>query len=170
MTPYNHTMPQFIKMLKNLSAILEKAQKFADHKKIDSKVLAMARLAPDQFPLSRQVQIACDTAKGCAARMAGQEPPKHEDVEQTLEELRTRIHKTVDYLNTLHADSWNGFEKRLVPIGFMPGKAIASWNFLVEMAIPNFYFHTTVAYEILRHNGVEIGKSDFLGHLDFKDL
>lgn len=170
MTPYDMTIPQFIKMLGNLSAILQKAQSFAEMKKIDGKVLVNSRLAVDQFPLSRQVQIACDAAKACAARLAGQEPPKHEDNEQTLEELRARIAKTIDYMKTVKAESWNGFEKRMVPMGFMPGKGLPADEYLVQMSIPNFYFHATAAYEILRHNGLEIGKNDYLGHVEFRNL
>jgi hypothetical protein len=167
---YDMTIPQFTKMLNNLSLILDKAASYADHKKIDQKVLLNARLAPDQLHLIRQVQIACDTAKGMAARLSGQEPPKHEDTEQTIAELKVRIKKCTDYMATIKKEQFNGWEKRMVPMGFMPGKGVIGAEYLPQMVLPNFYFHVTLAYEILRHNGLEIGKMDYLGPVSFRDL
>jgi hypothetical protein len=156
----------FTHTLGSLSALLEKGLAHASARKFDSSVLVAARLAPDMFPLSRQVQIACDLAKNSAARLAGVEPPRFEDNEKTIEELRTRIAKTIDYLKTLPVSAFEGSEERdiKVPAGerTLEFKGLA---FLQRWAIPNVFFHVTTAYNILRHNGVEIGKRDFLGGL-----
>lgn len=167
---YEFTVPQFIKVLNNLSAILDKAAAYADSKKFDSKVLLNSRLAPDQFAFIRQVQIASDTAKGIAARLSGQEPPKYEDNEQTIPELKERIKKTVTYLSSLKKESFDGWEKRMVAIPFMPGKGVIGAEYVPQMGVPNFYFHVTTAYAILRHNGVALGKNDYLGQINFQDL
>jgi hypothetical protein len=156
----------FTHTLGSLSALLEKGLAHAGARKFDASVLVASRLAPDMFPLSRQVQIACDLAKNSAARLAGVEPPRFEDNEKTIEELRTRIAKTIDYLKTLPASAFEGSEERdiKVPAGerTLEFKGLA---FLQRWAIPNVFFHVTTAYNILRHNGVEIGKRDFLGGL-----
>jgi hypothetical protein len=152
-------------MLGNLSTMLDKATKHAENNKFDVTVLLNSRLAPDQFHFIRQVQIACDTAKGFAARMTGQEPPKHEDKEQTLDELRQRIHKTVQYLQTFKADMFQGSEKRPIKMTFMEGKALPGFEFANEMALPNLYFHMTTTYAILRHNGVDEGRTSQGGEL-----
>ena len=170
MTVYEITVPQFIKTLSNLSTILDKASAFADTRKFDSKVLLSSRLAPDMLPFTKQIQIACDSAKGVVARLAGQEPPKHEDNETTIAELKARIDKTITFLKTIKPEHFQGAEKRVIPIGWMPGKGLIARDFLAQMAIPNFYFHATAAYAILRHNGLEIGKGDFLGHLEFLNM
>ncbi len=154
----------FIPVLSNLSAILEKSTALATAKKFDSSVLVTSRLAPDMLPLARQVQIACDTAKKGAARLAGLEAPPFEDNEKTIEELRTRIAKTIDYLKTIPASAFEGAEERdiKVPAGerTLDFKGLA---YLQRWILPNLFFHVTTAYNILRHNGVEIGKRDFLG-------
>lgn len=154
----------FATTLTNLSGLLEKGAAHATARKFDPGVLVSARLAPDMFPLSRQVQIACDLAKNSAARLAGQEPPRFEDNEKTLEELRARIARTIDYLRSLPAAALEGSEDRdiRVPAGerTLEFKGLA---FLQRWAIPNVFFHVTTAYNILRHNGVELGKRDFLG-------
>lgn len=156
----------FVQTLGNLSAILEKGVAHAAAKKFDSNVLVTSRLAPDMLPLSKQVQIACDLAKNSAARLAGVEPPRFEDNEKTIEELRGRIAKTIEYLKTLPAGSVDSSEERdiKVPAGerTLEFKGLA---FLQRWAIPNVFFHVTTAYNILRHNGVDIGKRDFLGAL-----
>lgn len=164
------TVPQFIKVLGNLNGLLDKAAAHAEMKKYDVKNVLNARLAPDQFNFIRQVQIATDTAKGAAARLAGQEPPKYEDNEQTLDELRTRLHKTIEFLKTVKPAQFDGAAKRMIKIPHMPGKGLAGFEFVVQMGLPNFYFHVTTAYSILRHNGIEIGKGDYLGALPLKDL
>jgi hypothetical protein len=156
----------FTHALGNLSAILEKGVAHAVARKFDSNVLVTSRLAPDMLPLSKQVQIACDLAKNSAARLAGVEPPRYEDNEKTIEELRARIAKTIDYLKTIPASSLEGSEDRdiKVPAGerTLEFKGLA---FVQRWAIPNVFFHVTTAYNILRHNGVDIGKRDFLGGL-----
>jgi uncharacterized protein len=156
----------FAYALGSLSVILEKGLAHAAAKKFDSNVLVSARLAPDMLPLSKQVQIACDIAKNSAARLAGLEPPRFEDNEKTIEELRTRIARTIDYLKSLPAGALEASEDRdiKVPAGerTIEFKGLA---FLQRWALPNVFFHITTAYNILRHNGVDIGKRDYLGPL-----
>jgi hypothetical protein len=161
---YNASVPQFIRMLNNLKNILEKAASFAEQKRIDTKVLASYRLAPDMLPLSAQVQIACDTAKGCGARLAGVEMPRHEDNEKTIAELVTRVESTIAFLKTLTAEQIDGSEDKHIVLKF-PNSTFEfkGLNYLLGFAQPNFYFHCTTAYAILRHCGVEIGKMDYLG-------
>ena len=156
----------FTHSLTSLSAILEKGAQHATAKKFDSNVLVTSRLAPDMLPLSRQVQIACDLAKNSAARLAGVEPPRFEDNEKTIEELRGRIAKTVDYLKGIPAGALESSEERdvKVPAGERTLE-FKGLEFLQRWAIPNVFFHVTTAYNILRHNGVDIGKRDFLGGL-----
>ncbi len=167
---YELTIVQFIKTLTNLNTLLDKAAAYADHKKFDVSILLHSRLAPDQFHLIRQVQIATDTAKGMAARVIGQEPPKFEDTETTLSEVKARINKTIDFLSTIKKEQTQGWENRMVPIGFMKGKGVIASEFVPQMALPNFYFHVVTVYSILRHNGVDIGKMDYLGTINFRDL
>jgi uncharacterized protein len=154
----------FTHALGNLSAILEKGVAHAAARKFDPNVLVTSRLAPDMLPLSRQVQIACDLAKNSAARLAGVEPPRFEDNEKTMEELRARIAKAIDYLKSIPAGALEASEERdiKVPAGerTLEFKGLV---FLQRWAIPNVFFHITTAYNILRHNGVDIGKRDFLG-------
>lgn len=161
---YNASVPVFIRMLSNLKNILEKASAFAESKRIDAKVLAGYRLAPDMLPLSSQIQIACDTAKGCGARLAGVDMPKMEDTETTLAELISRINVTVEFLKTLKAEQIDGSEEKHIVLKF-PNSTFEfkGLNYLIGFAQPNFYFHYTTAYAILRHCGVELGKMDFLG-------
>lgn len=161
---YQASVPTFIHMLGNLSAILEKAVVYAEAKKIDPAVLVNGRLAPDMFPLSKQVQIATDGAKGCAARLAGLEPPRYEDNERTFPELVARIRKTIDFLATLTPEQIDGSEEKTITLKFHETtKTFAGMPYLLNYVLPNLYFHTTTAYAILRHNGVEIGKQDYLG-------
>lgn len=156
----------FAHTLGNLSAILEKGAASASARKFDSAVLVNSRLAPDMLPLSKQVQIACDVAKNSIARLAGLEPPRFEDNEKTMEELKARIAKTIDYLQSVAPAALEGSEDRdiKVPAGerTLEFKGLA---FLQRWAIPNVFFHVTTAYNILRHNGVEIGKRDYLGNV-----
>ncbi len=165
---YELTVPQFAKTLRNLSAILDKATRYAEAKKFDTEVLLNSRLAPDQFPLTRQIQIACDTAKLCVSRLTGKEAPVHEDSEKTLSELKARIEKVLAYLNQFSAADFKGMEERRVSQPRWEGKYLLAPEFLVQHALPNFYFHITTAYSILRHNGVDLGKKDFLGELPYK--
>ena len=163
---YQASVPVFIRMLNNLIGILEKAVAHADDKKIAPKVLLDSRLYPDMFPLSRQVQIASDTAKGGAARLAGMEPPKYEDNETTFPELIERLRKTVAFLNTLKPEQIDGSEKRAVTLKIRDDTfTYEGLAFLLNRVLPNLYFHVSAAYAILRHDGVEIGKKDYLGKM-----
>lgn len=166
---YDATVPQLSKMLRNMDRWLEKAAAFTAEKSIDEATLLATRLAPDQFPLVKQVQAACDQAKTVAALLAGKEVPKHPDTEKTIAELRTRIQTCRSYLETFTAADFEGADSRPLALPFFPGKVITGANFLNEMALPNFYFHATTAYAILRHKGLDMGKRDFLGGLTLTD-
>ncbi len=166
---YNVTVPLFIKALSNMSAILDKAVLYAEERKFDLSILLQSRLFPDQFPFIRQIQVASDSAKGAAARLAGIEPPKMEDNETTVEDLKIRIDKTIDFLKSLTPKQINGSEDKKISIWFIPGKYLTGLEYITEMVLPNFYFHITTAYSILRHNGVSIGKMDYLGQLSLKE-
>lgn len=161
---YQASVATFIRMLNNLTAILEKAAAHADAKKIEPAVLINSRLYPDMFALGRQVQIATDHAKGCGARLAGMEPPKFEDNEATFPELIARVRKTVAYLNELKPEQIDGSEERTITLPMRTRTlTFRGLTYLLNFALPNFYFHVTTAYDILRHNGVELGKRDFIG-------
>ena len=161
---YQASAPRFVNMLNNLSALLDKAQAHAEARKIDPAALTAFRLYPDMFPLTRQVQIACDAAKGAVARLAGVDIPKHEDTEQTFADLKTRIAKTVEFIQSVPAAQIDGSEARDVTIKLRgQDTTVKGAAYLLGFAWPNFYFHVTTAYNILRHNGVEVGKRDFLG-------
>jgi uncharacterized protein len=165
---YDLTVIQFSKMLNNLSAILDKANDFSASKKVDMSVLLNARLSVDQFNLIRQVQIACDIAKFSVARLTGKEAPKHEDNETNLVELKARIQSVLDYLASFSAADFSHATSVSVSQPRWEGKTLTGEQFAIQWAIPNVYFHVTTAYAILRHNGVEIGKKDFLGEMPFK--
>jgi len=162
---YHASAPRFVNMLRNLSAILDKAQAFADARKIDPTVLASARLYPDMLPMSRQVQIASDTAKGAVARLAGIDIPKYDDTEQTLADLKARVAKTIEFIGTVKPAQIDGSEDREITLK-LGGKEVkyTGMQYLLGFAQPNFYFHVTTAYDILRHNGVDIGKADYIGN------
>ena len=164
---YQASVPVFIRMLTNLNGILSKGAAHAQAKKIDESVLLNARLSPDMFPLTKQVHIATDFARGTGARLAGAEPPVYEDNEQTFAELMARVERTLEYLRTLKAAQIDGSETREIvrPIRGEP-KKFTGINYLQQFALPNFFFHTTTAYAILRHNGIELSKTDFIGSLD----
>ncbi|MES2663053.1 MAG: DUF1993 domain-containing protein [Pseudomonadota bacterium] len=167
---YDLTVVQFSKMLTNLSAILAKAESFAELKKTDVSVLLNSRLAVDQFNLIRQVQIACDTAKLGVARLVGQvdAAPKHEDNETTLAELQTRIHDVINYISRFQEKDFVNAATQKISQPRWEGKYVTGAEFLIQHAIPNLYFHVTTAYAILRHNGVDVGKKDFLGAMPYK--
>jgi hypothetical protein len=163
-TMYQASVPQFIRMLGNLKGILEKAAAHAAARKIDESVLLSARLYPDMFPLTRQVQIATDFARGTGARLSGVEPPPVEDKEQSFIELAARIDAAIAYLKTLQAVTIDGSEAREIKRTVRGvARTFAGIDFLLQYALPNFYFHVATAYAILRHNGVELGKPDFVG-------
>jgi uncharacterized protein len=164
MSMYQASLPLFKRMLTNLAAILAKGAAYAEARKIDPEVLVNARLFPDMFPLSRQVQIASDSVKGCAARLAGQEIPKYEDNEKTFPELIARVNKTIAYIDTFKPEDIDGSEDKAITIPLRSGDLhFDGMTYLLHFALPNFYFHVTTAYNILRHCGVEVGKMDFLG-------
>ena len=162
---YQASAPRFVNMLKNLSAILDKAQAHLDAKKVDPTVLTSYRLYPDMLTMAHQVQIACDTAKGAAARLAGVDIPKYEDTEQTLADLKARIAKTIEFIGTIKPAQIEGTEDREIVLKIR-GQDVkyTGMQYLLGFAHPNFYFHVTTAYDILRHNGVEIGKRDYIGN------
>lgn len=163
-TMYQASIPVFIRMLGHLSSILDKAVTHAEAKKIDQTVFVNARLAPDMYPLSRQIQIATDMAKGCAARLAGLEVPGYEDNETTFAELQARIAKTIDFLQSVSAEQIDGSEEKSISLR-TPSRELnfSGLPYLLNFVLPNFYFHMTTAYAILRHNGVDIGKKDYTG-------
>ncbi|MDU4251814.1 DUF1993 domain-containing protein [Pseudomonas sp.] len=161
---YQASVPVFIRMLGNLSAILAKAAEHAQAKSIEPSVLINARLAPDMLPLARQVQIASDSAKGAGARLAGVEVPSYVDDETTFDELQARIARTVEFLRTLKPEQFEGAEDRTIELKLRAREvSFKGSDFLLGFVNPNFYFHITTAYDILRHNGVEVGKMDYLG-------
>ncbi|MFM7202721.1 MAG: DUF1993 family protein [Myxococcota bacterium] len=161
---YQASVPVLIRNLKNLDRILEKAAVFAESRKFDSTAFPNYRLYPDMLPLSKQIQIASDSAKGCGARLAGVEVPKFEDNETTLPELQARIHKTISFLESLSPEAFEGSESRAISLPLRTGSMeMDGMSFLLSFVLPNFYFHVTTAYNILRHSGVELGKMDYLG-------
>ena len=165
---FEMTVPQFTKTLHNLSNMLGKASTLAETKKFEIDVLLNARLAPDQFNFIRQVQIACDTAKLCGARLTGKDAPTHADTEKTLSEVKARIDSTIQYLNSLSVQDYVGAEAKHITQPRWEGKYLTGHDYVVHHAVPNFYFHITTAYSILRHNGVDIGKKDYLGEIPYK--
>jgi hypothetical protein len=162
---YQASAPRFVNTLNNLSAMLDKAQAHCEAKKIDPLALTGARLYPDMFAFARQVQVACDTAKGALARLAAVEIPRYEDTEKTFEELKARIAKTVAFIETIKPAQIDGTEDKDYVIKLGPREM--QWKgmqYLLGFALPNFYFHAATAYDILRHNGVELVKRDFIGN------
>lgn len=163
---YDLCVPVLTRGLTNLSSILDKGAAHAAAKKFDPVILAQSRLYPDMFPLSRQVQIACDTCKGAAARLAGIDIPKHEDKESTLDELKQRIAKTLDFVKSVKAEQMQGAETKAIELKF-PHRTLnfTGLSYLVDFVLPNLYFHESIAYAILRSSGVEVGKMDYLGSI-----
>ena len=159
---------QMRKMLSNLDGCLTKAGSYASRRGFDASVLVQSRLAPDMFALVRQVQAACDSAKYAAARTAGKEPPVHPDTEQTLEELRARVASVESYLDSFAPADFAGADSRTVSLPRWEGKSMTAQDYFCQHALPNFYFHLAMAYAILRHNGVDLGKRDYLGDLRFR--
>jgi hypothetical protein len=156
-------------MLKNLDSWLQAGVAYAQQKGFESDVLAQARLAPDQYELVRQVQSACDSAKFAAAYLSNQKAPAHPDVEKTMAELSARIRTCVAYLDKFKASDFTGAEERRVGPPWMQGKTVRGDHYLMRLSTPNFYFHVTTAYAILRHNGVQLGKADFIGIKDWAE-
>ncbi|HEX3869686.1 MAG TPA: DUF1993 domain-containing protein, partial [Pirellulales bacterium] len=168
-TVYYQVVSQCTQSLKNIEVLLDKAEQFAAAKRFDAGVLLNGRLAPDMKPLIYQVQSACDYVKAAAAWLSGQTPPKHEDNERTVEELRARIRKTVDFAESVSKAQYEGVKDRKVALSWAPGKVIGGEDYLLQMTIPNVYFHIAMAYAMLRADGVDVGKMDFLGAINFVD-
>ena len=168
MNLYDATVPIFTKLLSNVDKWLDKAAAHADARKFDVDVLASARLAPDQYAFARQIQSACDQAKFTVAKLTGKEPPAHPDTEKTIAELRQRVRAVVDYLATFKREDFEGAEERSCSHSWMGGKSLRGDDYLAHLGLPNFHFHLTTAYDILRHNGVPIGKMDYLVDLPFR--
>jgi hypothetical protein len=156
------------KLLENMGSWLDKAESHAAEKGYDANILLQSRLAPDMFPLVRQFQNACDNAKFAAAFTTGKEPPAHPDTEQTMDEVRARITTVIAYLDGFTAEEFEGTDSRTVRRPRWEGKSMTATDYFLEHAMPNFFFHLTTAYAILRHNGVELGKRDYLGRLNFR--
>ena len=163
---HSASVPVFVRMLGNLVGWLDKAEAHAREKKFEPAVYLGARLAPDMLPLSTQIQIACDAAKFFVARLAGVEAPAFADDEKTLDELRQRVRKTIDYLQSVPAAQIDGSDAREISVPRRAGAITMTGEaYLKSFALPNFFFHVTTTYALLRHNGVELGKADFLGAL-----
>ena len=161
---YQTSVPVFVRMLNNLAGILEKAAAHAERKKIDPPALLQARLYPDMFALTRQVQIATDNAKGCASRLAGIDPPRYEDTETSFAQLLARVEKTIAFVKSVKPEQIDGSEARTIMLKVRDQTiTFTGLAYLLNFVLPNFYFHVTTTYDILRHNGVELGKPDFIG-------
>jgi uncharacterized protein len=155
----------FAKTLENIQKWMDKAEEHAKDRGFEVDVLAQSRLAPDQYTLVRQIQTACDQAKFAAAYLSGGKAPSHPDTEQTIADLRLRIEKVTKYLSTVPEKDFAGADDQKVSPAWMGGRWVRGRDYLVELAIPNFFFHASMAYAILRHNGVRLGKMDFIGGL-----
>ena len=156
------------KMLHNLDACLDKATAHAATKKYDPEVLLHSRLAPDMLPLLFQIQTACDSAKYAASRATGKDAPSHPDTEKTIADVRKRIANTVEYLDTYTAADFDGIDGRTVSLPRWEGKSMGASDYFIEHAMPNFFFHVMASYAILRHNGVDVGKRDYLGSPNYR--
>jgi len=167
---YTYTVPLFIKHLGGIRNSLDKAQAYAVDRKVEETVLLSDRLAPDMFPYVRQVQIACDNAKGAVARLAGIEAPKFDDTEKTIAELQARIDKTLAFISSVPESGFASAAEQKITLPYFPGKYMTGFDYAREYVIPNFLFHVTVAYAILRHQGVPLGKADFMNGMPLKDL
>lgn len=165
---YDLIVTQFSKSLGNLQKILAKGAAHAEAKKFDVEVLMQSRLAPDQFPLYKQIQITCDTAKLAAARLTGKTAPVHDDAKMTYAEMRTRLDEVIAFLREMKPEDFKGAEERKITQPRWESKWLTGYDYMLQHATPNFYFHLTTAYAILRHNGVDVGKKDYLGELPFK--
>ncbi|NRR28814.1 DUF1993 domain-containing protein [Oxalobacteraceae bacterium] len=161
---YSASIPVFKQILNSLIVILDKAEAHATEKKIDPNALLQFRLFPDMFPFTRQIQIAADFAKGCAARLAGQDVPAYEDTEQSFAELKARLVTTLAFIDSIPQAAFEGSETRAITTGSgEKTKHFTGQTYLFHYALPHFFFHATTAYNLLRHNGVDIGKKNFIG-------
>jgi hypothetical protein len=167
---YEVSVGQFLLTLNNLKNILKKAEQMAQVKKFDMDVLLNCRLFPDMFPLGKQIQTACDAAKFCGSRLTEITAPSFDDSEKKLADYVTRIDETVKYLKELDADDFKEFEAKRIRFAWNPNQELGGRDYLIQFAIPNFYFHVTTAYNILRHCGVELGKADYLGPIHWQTI
>ena len=168
MTPYD-ALQLFTKTLENLEKWMDKADEYAKSRSFEVDVLVQARLAPDQFSFVQQVQAGCDQAKYAAAYLGGKQPPSHPDTEKTMAELRERIRKCTSFVGTVQPKDVTGAEERKVAPPWLGGRWLTGADYLQHVAVPNFFFHATMAYAILRHNGVPLGKMDYIGGLPTKE-
>jgi len=168
MTPHE-TVRVFAKTLENLGRWLDKAEEHAKDRGFEVDVLAQSRLAPDQYTLTQQVQGACDQAKYAAAYLSGTKPPSHPDDEKTIADLRQRIEKATKFVATVSEKDYAGADEQKVAPPWMGGRWVRGSDYLAELAVPNFYFHATMAYAILRHNGVRLGKMDYIGGIPMQE-
>jgi hypothetical protein len=167
---YYQAIAQCTQAVKNIEGWLDKVEEHAAAKHLDVGALMTGRLVPDMKPFIYQIQSACDYLKAAAAWLSGQKPPKHEDTEQTIDEMRARIRKTVAFVESVAEAQYAGAAEQRVSLSFAPaGKVLVGENYLLQMTIPNVYFHVAMAYAVLRHNGVDVGKMDFLGPIDWVD-
>ena len=167
---YTYTVPLFVKSLGGLKNVLVKAEAHAKEKGESEADMLADRLAPDMFSLAKQVQVACDNAKGATARLAGVEVPKFEDTEQTFSELMARIDKTIEFVQSVPESAFADAASRKVTLPYFAGKYITGFDYVREYALPNFFFHVVAAYAIVRKNGVAIGKADYANNPNFRDL
>lgn len=170
MSIHFQTVFQMSKFLHNLEAWLDKAVAYAEERSFDPEILLQSRLYPDQYPLIRQIQATCDAAKFAVSYLAGVTAPVHPDTETTFAEIRARLHTTIEYVASFTEDALKGGEEREVRLSFLPGQAIKGGDYLVEIALPNFYFHATTTYSLLRHAGVPLGKLDYIGKARFYEV
>jgi hypothetical protein len=166
---YYQVVSQYAQALQALETWLDKAEQHAKARKFDVGVLMSGRLTADMKPFIYQVQSACDYVKGAAAWLSGQTPPKHEDMEQTIDDVRARIRKTIAFVESVKEPQFAGASERKVSLSWAPGKVLGGEDYLIQMSIPNVYFHLAIAYAILRQGGVDIGKMDFLGPINWID-
>ena len=166
---HHDAVREFAQMLRNLERWIDKAAEHAKARSFDVDVLVNARLAPNQYAFVQQVQSACDQAKFAAAYLGGKQPPSHPDTEQTFAELRERIQKCLGFLETVQAKDLAGGPERKVAPPWLNGRWFRGDEYLVHVALPNFFFHATMAYAILRHNGVELGKMDYIGSMPIRE-
>jgi len=163
---YDYTVPTFAKLLGGLKNVLQKAKEHG----VDETKLLQDRLAPDMFPLVKQVQVACDQAKGAVARLSGTEVPKFEDNEATIAELQARIDKTIEFINSVPKEAFANAAQQKITLPYFPGKFLSGFDYAREYAIPNFFFHITMAYGLVRKNDVPVGKADFVVSLPLQDV
>ncbi|RTL79109.1 MAG: DUF1993 domain-containing protein [Hyphomicrobiales bacterium] len=167
---YYQLVAQCAQSLKNFETCLDKAEGYGATKNVDVSILLQGRLAPDMKPLIYQIQSACDYVKAAAGWLSGQTPPKHEDFEQTIDELRARIRKTIAFAQSVTEEQYIGANDRKISLSWAPGKIMNGQDYLLQMAVPNVFFHIAMAYAILRNNGVDVGKMDFLGPINLVDI